>query len=509
MKLINEIIEILSSDEGKLSDALIKTKVLLHRIGHKELVEWVNKELNGYSDDGPIPSYRILSAAVLVDATNGEHSFSSHPVPLEHLSEDFRKDLETIKMFQSLAVLEKLVEKDDELTGALPLGVNELLAKGLVSGYTIQRAWKSFNPNDAMQTLIQVRSRLLDFVLELDEDLAGELDEEEVKKRADSLDIVSLFNNAISGGEAAIVAGDSVSQSAGDINIKDDVEVVPDTPTNDAVSDENVSSPTTAIEEDDSSARDTNIEEDLEVVPDIPADDVVSDEDISSPTTVIKEDDVEVVPDTSTNDAASDEDISSPTTVIKEDDSGARDIDIKAALEVLSKALKNNGVSFEDISSLTAAIKDDVSVDFDKEELGPAVNSWKDDMLSKAMDASWHIELGVADDLLATLLQDFYSVSTETKGDDSSARDTDMNGSLEVLSDTLRNNGVSIEDISSLTTAIKYDNSVVDFDKKEFGPAVKDWKEKMLSKVVDASWQIEFGVASDLLTTVLKEFYGW
>ena len=50
MKLVDEIIDILSSDKGKLSDALIKTKVLLHQIGHKELVSWVNNELNGYSN---------------------------------------------------------------------------------------------------------------------------------------------------------------------------------------------------------------------------------------------------------------------------------------------------------------------------------------------------------------------------------------------------------------------------------------------------------------------------
>ena len=47
MKLVDEIIEILSSDNGILSNALIKTKVLLHKMGHKELVMWVNKELNG------------------------------------------------------------------------------------------------------------------------------------------------------------------------------------------------------------------------------------------------------------------------------------------------------------------------------------------------------------------------------------------------------------------------------------------------------------------------------
>ena len=42
MKIIEEIIEILSSEGGSLNDALFKTKVLLHRLGEKELVEWVN-----------------------------------------------------------------------------------------------------------------------------------------------------------------------------------------------------------------------------------------------------------------------------------------------------------------------------------------------------------------------------------------------------------------------------------------------------------------------------------
>lgn len=47
MKLLNEIIDALSSQDSSLTDALLKTKVLLHKIGHKELVEWVNRELNG------------------------------------------------------------------------------------------------------------------------------------------------------------------------------------------------------------------------------------------------------------------------------------------------------------------------------------------------------------------------------------------------------------------------------------------------------------------------------
>ncbi len=48
MKLLNEIIDLLSDKAGSLTDAMLKTKVLMHRIGHKELAEWVSAELGGY-----------------------------------------------------------------------------------------------------------------------------------------------------------------------------------------------------------------------------------------------------------------------------------------------------------------------------------------------------------------------------------------------------------------------------------------------------------------------------
>jgi hypothetical protein len=31
----------------------------------------------------------------------------------------------------------------------------------------------------------------------------------------------------------------------------------------------------------------------------------------------------------------------------------------------------------------------------------------------------------------------------------------------------------------------------------------------MLDKAVDASWQIELGIAGNLLTDALKKYYGW
>lgn len=301
MKLIDEIVEILSSDEGKLTDALFKTKVLLHKIGHKELVEWMNHELNGYPDKNTIPPYRILSAQVLVNASNGAWQIDSHPIPLAHLEKDYRNVLETAKMDQSLAVLEKFTEKNSgHLRSPIPIEANGLLGKGLGNGYHISSAWCEIQLSGVVQILTQVRSRLLDFVLELNEKFDGEPDEEKVKELGSSIDAENLFNNAIFGDNTTIVVGNRNEQNVSNTALRGD-------------------------------------------------------------------------------------------------------------FNALQHSLKSNGVSDEDIQLLKEAIdKDSSAIDENNKEYGPAVKSWLQTMLSKAVETSWQIELGVAGSLLATALQQFY-----------------------------------------------------------------------------------------------------
>ena len=86
---------------------------MLHEIGHKELVEWVNHELNGYPDDKELPEYRILPAQVLANMANLAYQVNSHPIPLGHLDHDVRQRFESARMYQSLAVLEKLTDDED------------------------------------------------------------------------------------------------------------------------------------------------------------------------------------------------------------------------------------------------------------------------------------------------------------------------------------------------------------------------------------------------------------
>ncbi len=198
-------------------------------------------------------------------------------------------------------MLEKWVEKDEgQLQSPIPMEANGLLEKGLANSYRIQRAWCEIQIADITQILIQVRSRLLDFVLELNEKLSGELNEEEVKARTDTFDAANLFNNTIFGDNTTILVGSSNTQSVNNTNIKGN-------------------------------------------------------------------------------------------------------------FEALSKTLQHHGVSENDISLLKKAIQEDESdINPTVKEFGPSVKGWLRTMLSKAVDTSWKIELGVASSLLATALNSYY-----------------------------------------------------------------------------------------------------
>ena len=258
---------------------------------------WVNFELNGYPDRDSVPEYRILPAQVLVNASNGAYRIISHHIPMGHLEDKDREVIETIRMDRSLAVLEEVTEKDSGgLQRHIPMELYGLLGKGLDNGYQIESAWSKIDRTSVLQMLTQVRSRLLDFVLEMNEQFPSELNKDQVKERISSVDTENLFNNAIFGDNTTILVGSSNSQNVSNVSIKGDF--------------------------------------------------------------------------------------------------GA-----------LAEILEKNGVSESDISSLKDAIEQDSSrANSESKEFGPAVKSWLQMMLSKAVEASWNVELGVASSLLATAL---------------------------------------------------------------------------------------------------------
>lgn len=214
MKLLSEIIDALSAPQPNLTDALIKTKVLLHRLGRKDLAEWVNLELNGYPDKSQVPSYRIVHAQIMGAVSNAAYRHESHPLPTMHLDENIRKRFEDLEMRDSISVLEGLSKIDkDGLNRPIPLEFNGHFNKALTGGFTVERAWCNVGTGRLAEVHTQVRSRLLDFLLELSERVGDDMSDAEVKKVGQASETASMFHNAIFGDNATILVGDHGHQT--------------------------------------------------------------------------------------------------------------------------------------------------------------------------------------------------------------------------------------------------------------------------------------------------------
>jgi hypothetical protein len=224
MKLIHEIIELLSSDTGSLNNALLKAKVLLHKLGEKDLITWVNSELNGYNSIDDLPGYRVFKVSVMGNFSNLTYRYQDQPLPLAHLDKKLRQCLETTHLNQSVAVLESYAKDESDLQVTIAPELYPALSKGLSGGYHIENAWGKHSAGAILQAITEVRSRLLDFVLELSERIPEELAEDKMKERSKEIGTSELFRNAVFGDNATIVVGNSNTQNIRNTIAKNDFE---------------------------------------------------------------------------------------------------------------------------------------------------------------------------------------------------------------------------------------------------------------------------------------------
>jgi hypothetical protein len=214
--LLDEIIDLLGNEQSSLTDVLLKTKVLLHQIGHKDLASWVNSELNGYPDGTTVPEYRIIPSQVLANFANISYRYTSHPIPIGHLTDDQQETLTKTRMWQSLPVIEEMISsnKEGRLIRTIPLELNRSLGKGLHPSFQIERAWCEFSVPDVKGICTQVRSRLLDFMLELKDTVGQTTTESELREKISSFDAQGMFNSAIFGPNTTILIGHQSSITA-------------------------------------------------------------------------------------------------------------------------------------------------------------------------------------------------------------------------------------------------------------------------------------------------------
>lgn len=206
MRQFDEIISLLSDDKASLASALLKTKVLLRRLGHPELEPWVSDELTGYPREGRVPDYRIVGTHLTGTVETVAQRRTGVTLPTMHLSTALRERLCTEHLGHSVAALEGFAAaKDGTVVSPVPPELYGTLSEAYSSGQ-ITSARSVISSTQIAGVLTEIRSRLLDFLLNL-QDTMGDVPEEDMKKAAEAINAREMFNHSIFGPNTTIVVG--------------------------------------------------------------------------------------------------------------------------------------------------------------------------------------------------------------------------------------------------------------------------------------------------------------
>lgn len=226
MQLLDEIIGLLTSGEGNLTEALIKGQVLAHQLNDDELAGWVHNELNGYPQDSDVPEYREIPYTTLAYITNGYVGHPRSQLPLSHLSDDRKQFFRVHQMSHSIAVIKEWSTGEGCLTNSYPPEFHGMFKKVLQQGYWIESLWGETSKANLLQILVQVRSRYLAFLLKLSKVLPEGTTN--LAKVAQESGANEMFKNAVFGSGAVVnvaVHGSTATQTA-QSNVTKDLEAL-------------------------------------------------------------------------------------------------------------------------------------------------------------------------------------------------------------------------------------------------------------------------------------------
>lgn len=210
MSLLREIQQAAIEEHINIATLLRKCKVLAARLGSQEFENWIDNELNGYKNLDELPSYRefrVRSYGDFVGAFGRQGK--NLPIPLEVFPEEIRDYVETMKLAMAISSLASLAEPEEGLRESWPPEVIRIMGDKIYEDMNCLSAWKALSRAALIGVLDTVRTRILNFVLQIEKDYpdAGEapinstpVPEERVSQ---------VFNTYISGTVQNLATGSS------------------------------------------------------------------------------------------------------------------------------------------------------------------------------------------------------------------------------------------------------------------------------------------------------------
>ena len=171
MSLLRQIQDAAVDSSVELPTLLRKCKILAFRLGNEDFKRWIDNELSGYDEKDDLPEYRILNV-------NSKGHFSgafgsglkNADIPLLCVPEDFRESLGHSYLMQPIAAIASLVSSQS--SGTIQEAWNPdwvaHFGRNIYERMVCMQAWKVIPASALVAALDTVRTRVLNFVLEIE-----------------------------------------------------------------------------------------------------------------------------------------------------------------------------------------------------------------------------------------------------------------------------------------------------------------------------------------------------
>lgn len=229
MTLLRQIQDAAIDSSVDTATLLRKCKVLAARLGSCDFKEWIEYELSGYSNRETLPDYRILSV------NSKGHFYGAFgsgleyaDIPLSCMPKELRESLGHSYLMQPVAAMEVLVSRSD--SGHLQEPWNpDIVARfgtNIYQRMNCMQAWKVIPVGAIVAALDAVRTRVLNFVLEIEAEnpSAGEAAPNSTPVSMDK--VHQIFNTYITGNVQNLAPGSSNVQQSAKYVERNDTEVL-------------------------------------------------------------------------------------------------------------------------------------------------------------------------------------------------------------------------------------------------------------------------------------------
>ena len=165
----------IANNQITLSDALLQSKIIAHKINNTIFKEWLKKETEGYeANDDMLPSYRKIANRMELSLELGGEK---QPIPF-NLSPEFEDSVNFHQIIESISIVEEEVKKGSgkivysiemvhHVFNSLPKETQARINLYQMTGATLKLE-REINILSYKNVIDQTKNKLFDILLELD-----------------------------------------------------------------------------------------------------------------------------------------------------------------------------------------------------------------------------------------------------------------------------------------------------------------------------------------------------